>query len=131
MNNTVSYITEGIRVSVRTAYQAEQSSPVKDYYFFAYEIEIINESAHTVQLLTREWHITDAVGKKRHVQGEGVVGKQPTLKPNEKHRYVSYCDFATMGGKMSGYFFMRRFSDDKMIPVKVPEFDMVVPFIGN
>lgn len=131
MAETVSCITEGIRVSVRTAYQAEQSSPLKDYYFFAYEIEISNESAHTVQLLTREWHITDAVGSKRLVQGEGVVGKQPTLKPNDKHKYVSYCDFATMGGKMHGYFFMQRFSDGKMIPVQVPEFEMVVPFIGN
>lgn len=131
MENTVSCITEGIRVSVRTAYQPEQSAPAKDYYFFAYQIEITNESDETVQLLTREWHITDAVGKKRLVQGEGVVGKQPTLKPGDAHRYVSYCDFATLGGKMHGFFFMRRFSDDKMIPVRVPEFEMVVPFIGN
>lgn len=131
MENTVSCITEGIRVSVRTAYQPEQSSPVKDYYFFAYEIEISNESAHTVQLLTREWHITDAVGKQRFVEGEGVVGKQPVIEPGDTHRYVSYCDFSTMGGKMSGFYYMHRFSDDKLVRIKVPEFEMLVPFIGN
>ena len=85
MENIVFSITEGIRVSVRSSYQAGQSSPQKHYYLFAYEIEISNESSSMVQLLSREWFITDAVGQERYVSGDGVVGKQPRL---ERIRFV-------------------------------------------
>ena len=131
MENIVFSITEGIRVSVRSSYQAGQSSPQKHYYLFAYEIEISNESSSMVQLLSREWFITDAVGQERYVSGDGVVGKQPILEPGASHRYVSYCDFHTMAGRMWGYFHMHRFSDEESIQVNIPEFLMVFPFINN
>lgn len=131
MENTVSSITEGIRVSVRHSYQVEQSSPQQHYYLFAYEVEIRNESRDRVQLLSREWHITDGVGNERLVQGEGVIGKQPILEPGASHQYVSYCDFKTFAGRMAGYYFMYRFSDGASLRITIPEFEMVAPFIQN
>jgi len=131
MENIVTCITEGIRVSVRSAYQINRSSPQEHYYLFAYEVEIHNASEATVQLLRREWNIYDGVGTHREVKGDGVIGKQPVIEPGQTHKYVSFCDFATMAGTMNGYYDMHRFSDDKEIRIKIPEFEMIVPFIFN
>ncbi len=131
MENTVSKITEGIRVSVRPSYQMEESSPQQHYYLFAYEVEIRNESAEKVQLMSREWHITDGVGSERYVQGDGVIGEQPILEPGASHRYLSYCDFKTFAGRMAGFYYMHRFSDGRSLRVEIPEFEMVAPFIQN
>ncbi|MEL6673759.1 MAG: Co2+/Mg2+ efflux protein ApaG [Bacteroidota bacterium] len=129
--NLSSQVTEGIRVNVRTAYIQDESSPKHRYYVFAYQVEIINESQYSVQLLRREWRITDGVGKKRKVEGEGVVGKQPHIAPGETYRYVSGSQFNTPVGKMSGYYFMQRTADQVEVAVEIPPFTMVAPALNN
>jgi ApaG protein len=126
-----SKITNGIRVTVRTAYMQDESSPRHHYYVFAYKVEIANESAYSVQLISREWHIVDGHGEKRFVQGEGVVGKQPTIKPGETHTYVSGCHFTTPIGKMSGDYLMERKVDQAPVRVEIPPFTMMVPYLDN
>ncbi|MEO0898241.1 MAG: Co2+/Mg2+ efflux protein ApaG [Bacteroidota bacterium] len=126
-----SKVTEGIRVNVRAAYANDESSPSHNYYVFAYQVEIINESPFTVQLLSREWHITDALGRTRIVEGEGVIGQQPVLKSGGRHQYVSGSHFPTAIGKMSGYYVMQRSSDDSMIKVQIPPFVMATPYSQN
>ena len=42
--------TAGIKVSVETFYQANQSHPFASHYFFAYRITIDNASDYTVKL---------------------------------------------------------------------------------
>ncbi len=56
-------------------------NPDKNQWFFLYTVTISNESADTLQLLTRHWIITDGTGHIEEVRGPGVVGKQPTLTP--------------------------------------------------
>lgn len=126
-----SLITHGIRVNVRTTYMKDESAPKHQYFVFAYQIEIINESMHQVQLLTREWHIVDGVGKKRLVEGEGVIGKQPVINPGERHSYVSGCHFKTPLGKMWGAYTMRRQMDGAKLRIRIPAFVMEVPYLGN
>ncbi|MFK7921131.1 MAG: Co2+/Mg2+ efflux protein ApaG [Bacteroidia bacterium] len=122
--------TSGIRVNVRSAYIRDESSPKHHYYVFAYQVEIINESAQSVQLISREWHITDGIGVKRIVQGEGVIGKQPHIAPGETHRYVSGCHFQTSVGKMEGHYNMLR-QDGSNLKVQIPPFTMLVPHLNN
>ena len=126
-----SLTTAGIRVTVGTAYIPEQSDPVSNRYVFAYKITIINESRYKVQLLRRKWFITDAVGKKRIVEGDGVIGQQPIIKPGESHQYISGCDFNVPLGKMEGEYFMKRLDDNSSFSVLVPSFMMVAPVILN
>jgi ApaG protein len=126
-----SIVTEGIRVNVRSVYVKDESSPKHRYYVFAYQVEIINESAYDVQLLHREWHIVDGVGSHRSVEGEGVVGKQPFISPGQKHAYVSGSHFQTPIGKMSGYYLMERQIDGARLRIKIPPFVMMVPFLNN
>ncbi len=95
-----------IRVDVATSYVEEQSSPTEGRFVFAYTITIRNEGKAAARLLTRHWVITDANGKVQEVQGEGVVGEQPYLKPGQGFRYSSGAILETPVGSMQGSYRM-------------------------
>ena len=81
--------TDDIEVKVEPSYLADRSEPAHNRYFWAYEVEIANHKAISVQLVARHWVITDASGKMQEVRGEGVVGEQPVLGPGERFEYTS------------------------------------------
>ncbi|HEY4651772.1 MAG TPA: Co2+/Mg2+ efflux protein ApaG [Pontibacter sp.] len=123
--------TEGVKVTVTTNYLPDYSSPVQQHYVFAYKITIENNSEFTVKLLRRHWFIHDSTGTVREVEGEGVVGQQPTLEPGESHEYVSGCNLKSGMGKMRGTYLMERLVDGKKFHVSVPEFNLIVPYRLN
>ena len=123
--------TEGVKVTVTTNYLPDYSSPVQQHYVFAYKITIENKSEFTVKLLRRHWYIHDATGTVREVEGEGVVGQQPTLEPGESHEYVSGCNLKTGMGKMRGTYLMERLVDGKQFYATIPEFTLIVPYKLN
>jgi len=69
------------RVEVQTNYVLEQSEPEEQRYVFSYTVTIENHGEIPAKLLTRHWYITDADGNVQEVEGDGVVGEQPHLKP--------------------------------------------------
>src|SRR5437879_13295840 len=71
--------TRSIRVHVKAEYDPGRSSPHQNQWFFLYTVRITNEGADTVQLISRHWVITDAMGKVQEGRGTGVVGNQPML----------------------------------------------------
>ena len=127
----VTEITEGVKITVEAEYQPEYSSPSQYHFVFTYRIGIENNSSNTVQLLRRQWFIHDANGTYREVEGEGVVGKQPTLEPGETHEYVSGCNLKSGMGRMYGNYLMERLVDGKTFKVNIPEFTMIPPFKQN
>lgn len=127
----VTAVTEGIKVSVKTDYQQEYSSPLQAHYVFTYRIKIENASENTIQLMRRHWLIYDSNGTVREVEGEGVIGQQPVLEPGEIHEYVSGCNLRSSMGKMVGTYLIERIIDGKQIRVTIPEFTMVVPYKLN
>jgi ApaG protein len=127
----ISAVTEGIKVSVKTEYQSDYSSPLQAHYVFTYRITIENASDYTVHLLRRRWTIYDSNGTVREVEGEGVVGQQPILEPGEVHEYVSGCNLRSSMGKMVGSYLIERIIDGKRLQITIPEFTMVVPFRLN
>lgn len=124
-------ITDGVKVSVETLYQAEYSNPANEHYMFAYKIKIENLGDFSVQLLTRHWDIFDSNGSHREVEGEGVVGLQPIIEPGEWHEYVSGCNLQTEMGSMKGSYEMLRLSDQTRMIVNIPEFALIVPYKMN
>ncbi len=98
--------TRGVRVRVRSEYRPERSNPGQNQYFFAYHIQIANEGDATVQLLSRHWDITDALGHVERVWGPGVVGEQPVLAPGDSFEYSSACPLETPFGSMEGTYRM-------------------------
>lgn len=124
-------ITEGVKVSVQTAYQAEQSNPANGIFLFSYKITIENLTPYTVQLLSRHWYIFDSNGTRREVEGDGVIGIQPVLEPGQSYHYISGCNLKTEIGKMWGTYTFLRMVDQERFKVTIPEFDLLCPFKMN
>ncbi len=96
------------------------------HYCFAYHIVIRNIGRAAFQLISREWRITDGDGKTREVCGDGVIGEQPHIPPNENFAYTSYVDLPTPAGSMSGFYTMR-IADGGDFAVAIPRFSLFVP----
>ena len=118
--------TRGIIVRVAVNFLPEQSDVAKGRWFWAYHIRLENESDMSCQLLTRRWLIRDSAGHQQVVEGEGVVGDQPVVKPGGSYDYVSGCPLATSSGSMVGSFnFIGE--DGSRFDVAVPKFRLTAP----
>jgi len=126
-----SIISEGVQVSVETFYQPDYSNPVQSEFMFAYRITLENHNSFPVKLHRRNWQIFDSNGSHREVEGEGVVGVQPTIKPGETYQYVSGCNLRTEMGKMKGTYQMENLDSKQMFRVDIPSFEMIVPMEPN
>ena len=124
-----SVTTDGVIVRVSVSYLPEQSEPGRGRWFWAYHIRIENESARTVQLLTRHWVITDGRGARHSVEGEGVVGEQPVIAAGASYDYVSGCPLATPSGAMQGTYRMIG-EDGEPFDVAIPRFQLLAPAVG-
>jgi len=114
--------TRNIRVTVKAEYDAGRSSPDRSHWFFLYTVRITNEGSHTVQLVSRHWVITDAMGKVQEVRGPGVVGNQPVLAPGQSFEYTSGCPLTVPFGSMHGTY--------QMIDDRNEHFDVeIAPFV--
>lgn len=123
----VQQITEGINIKVEVEYREDLSIMSKNSFLFAYRITIENLSIYPVQLLSRQWFIHDATGHSREVNGEGVVGIQPMLMPNESYQYMSSVDLESGIGSMNGIYTMENKHSKRLFEVVVPEFILVHP----
>jgi ApaG protein len=119
-------ITRSIRVRVEPRYVEEQSQPDDGYYFWAYAVEIVNESSDTVQLRSRYWRITDANGRVEEVRGPGVVGQTPVLAPGATFRYTSGCPLRTPSGIMVGTYQMTT-DGGELFSIDIPAFSLDSP----
>ena len=127
---TSSATTRDIRVDVRARYIEDHSNPQEHQWFFAYEITIQNLGTDTVQLLAREWIITNSTGEVETVKGPGVVGHQPKLAPKEGFQYTSGCPLNSAFGTMKGKYFMVNDAGEHF-EIDVAEFALVDPAALN
>ncbi|MES2619789.1 MAG: Co2+/Mg2+ efflux protein ApaG [Bacteroidota bacterium] len=124
-------ITAGVEVQVDTVFQPEQSNEMSGVFLFAYHITLLNHNNFTVQLISRKWKITDSTFDVRHVEGEGVIGRQPVLYPGDSYQYVSACDLASPVGKMEGTYIFENKESGKKFEVQIPSFKLIAPVILN
>lgn len=118
--------TSAIRVSVEPEFLSEQSNSDENFYLYAYKITIENRSAEAFQLLRRHWIIRDGTGREERVEGEGVVGKKPVIRPGERFIYTSGCPLSTPTGNMRGTYTVRT-SSSSWVKVRVPVFFLRPP----
>lgn len=128
-NDKVASVAD-IQVSVVTDYIAQQSIEAEQQFVFSYTITVTNNSAETVQLLSRYWLITDANGDSSTVTGEGVIGQQPFIKTDQSFTYSSGCILKSPLGNMQGHYQMRTDSAE-LIQVEIPVFRLAKPNILN
>lgn len=127
----VTQITQGIKISVRTSFEGTYFKSGRLHFAFCYEVSIENFSKDSVQLMSRHWDIFDALQNMETVDGEGVIGKKPVLKPGERYSYTSGCLLASPFGAMRGYFNMINFTTTKNFRVIVPSFKLSADFALN
>ncbi len=127
MSGPYSKVTRGITVAVRTRYLADQSRPAECRFVWAYRITIGNGGREPVQLLRRSWHIVDARGRTVRVEGEGVLGEQPTLEPGEAFEYTSGTPLQTPSGFMWGSYQMVVKASGETFDVEIPVFSLDSP----
>ena len=119
-------VTRQIEVTVEPAFMPERSSAENSRYFWSYTIIITNTGDETVQLRTRYWIITDAIGRQQEVRGEGVVGEQPVLAPGERFEYTSGVPLTTASGFMTGRYQMVTEAGERF-EIDVPTFSLDSP----
>ena len=122
--------TGEITVRVSVSYLPEQSEPGKGRWVWAYHIRIENQGDRAVQLVSREWNISDGRGSRHDVRGEGVVGEQPVLEPGGSFDYVSGCPLTTPTGAMEGRYFMVA-AYGTTFEVTIPRFPLIAPAVTS
>ncbi len=115
-----------IDVNVRTQYIEYQSSPEENRFVFSYTITIRNTGNLAAKLLTRHWIINDANGNVQEVHGEGVVGEQPYLRPDESFEYTSGPVIETPVGSMEGSYQMVA-DDGNHFDAMIAPFRLAIP----
>ncbi len=119
-------LTRGFRVRVAAHYAPDHSAPEDNRWLFVYHVTIANEGSESARLVSRHWIITDAEGRVKEVQGAGVVGEQPFLRPGDVFEYSSFCPLPTPIGSMHGSYRMRR-NDGSYFDIEIAPFTLAVP----
>lgn len=113
--------SNGVRITVRPVYLKDQSEPAARHYVFAYYIRIENIGSQPAQLVSRRWLIHDSAGDDTEVEGEGVVGEQPSIPPGGVHEYQSFCILKSGEGFMEGHYNFLR-ADSTTFRAEIPRF---------
>ena len=127
MNDEVNY---DIRVTVSTQYIEAQSNAEASRFVFAYTITITNHGDIPAKLLSRHWIVTDANNRTQEVRGQGVIGEQPYLKPDQSFQYSSGTMLETPVGSMQGTYQMIA-DDDHHFNAIIEPFSLALPRMLN
>ncbi|WP_036229868.1 Co2+/Mg2+ efflux protein ApaG [Marinobacterium jannaschii] len=115
-----------VDIAVETAYLPDQSDPESKRFVFSYHITITNRNEQPVQLLNRRWMIVDGNEQVQEVEGEGVVGEQPVIAPDESYSYTSGTVLATSVGSMQGQYQMKA-DDGQTFTAPITPFTLAKP----
>lgn len=144
VSDSSNIVTDNVRVQVSSTYRPERSDIDLDKHCFAYNVRITNESPkQNIQLVSRRFEIqTIGSTTKDVVQGPGVTGRQPILKPGESFEYTSTAplsvkpmlDKTAVVARMEGEYNFVLLGDDGTTPIsstplqaKMGEFHFILP----
>mmetsp|Transcript_4276 Transcript_4276/g.5553 ORF Transcript_4276/g.5553 Transcript_4276/m.5553 type:complete len:854 (+) Transcript_4276:183-2744(+) len=148
VSDSSNLVTENVRVQVSSIYRPERSDKNLEKHCFAYSVRITNESSsQNIQLVSRRFEI-QTVGSetKDVVQGPGVTGRQPILKPGESFEYTSTAPLSVkpllektdVVARMEGEYNFVLLGDDGSTPIsstplqaKMGQFHFILPEAGK
>ena len=113
-----------IEIKIKSEFLPELSNNDDEIFYFSYKVKIHNKGAKEIQLLSRHWDIADSLGRKKIVDGEGVIGEKPIIPPGEFFEYKSYCPLNTDFGVMKGFYTMRS-EEGEIFKAMIPEFGLI------
>jgi len=123
----INHVTKGIKISVKSIYDGSYFKNYNLHFSFNYTITITNQSKNTVQLKTRHWRIFDSLSSDIIIDGEGVIGKKPLLKPGDSYKYSSGCLITSPVGAMRGFYNMVDVNNGKKFRAYIPAFKLNAP----
>lgn len=115
-----------IEIEIETQYLEQDSLPEQSRFVFAYHIVIHNLGPEVITLKRRYWKITDADEQVQTVEGEGVVGQQPTIEVGESFSYSSGAVIATEIGTMEGHYQLET-QTGEAVTAEIPAFTLANP----
>ncbi|MFT5906424.1 MAG: ApaG protein [Cryomorphaceae bacterium] len=116
---------DGVRVEVNdVVYMPSLHSPPDKPHPFIYFITIYNESDRVIRVLGRKWLVIEDGGECVVLEGDGVIGETPTLKPGEDFSYNSYHVVASSGEAAGALYGV---ADGEEFMVEIPEFTLDCP----
>jgi ApaG protein len=118
-------------IDVAHWFRQDLSTDINASFIHNYQINIVNKTKYSVQLLTREWHVKHLLHGVSEVSGKGVVGQQPVLLPGESFEYTSGCELISSIGSMKGTFYFVNIETDELFQADISEFNLVYPPLLN
>lgn len=92
---------------------------------FIYFLSVHNLSDRKIRLCGRRWVIRNRTGAIDVIEGDGIVGKQPTLAPGETFSYNSH--HAVVTDSVASGSFHGVDSEGAAIHVRIPSIEMKLP----
>jgi len=117
----------GLSVTLdRLVYAPELPAPPDKPHSFVYFISIHNGSDRTITIKGRKWVVTNSRNEVLVIEGDGVVGEFPVLRPGEKFSYNSRHILDTTRAIAQGSY-LGVDEQGARVVVRIPTFEMVVP----
>ncbi len=122
--------TRDVQITVWPEFIDSKSSALGDLFIWAYHVRVDNQSSDTIKLINRYWRIIDEKGVVQEVNGEGVIGEQPSIAAGASYQYSSGVHLRYHSGIMTGHYQMQK-TDGEIFNVKIPTFSLDVPSIKS
>ena len=128
MSAPVSFLElPGLRVTVdRIEHDPDAQAPLDRPHCFAYFITIHNQSDRAVAIKGRKWVVKNERGVITAVEGDGVVGQFPVIKPGEKFSYNSFHFTDTRTAVAEGSY-IGVDAEGRKVLTRIPKFRLDVP----
>ncbi len=129
MGNEIAEFSDVIVKVDDVIYMPSLEAPPERPHPFVYFLSIHNKGFQEITIRGRKWVVRQDDGETTVVEGEGVVGQVPKIRPGEHFSYNSYHTTATHA-RVAGSFFGTENSGKKSgqrFYVKIPEFRLEVP----
>lgn len=120
-----------VEISVKTTFLLDESLLPEGPFRYKYDVVVQNHLPYSIQLLRRQWNIEHLLLGVAEIEGEGVIGLQPEIKPDGKFTYSSFTEFFMPYGKMTGHYTFKNLFNEELFIVKIPEFTLVYPTLLN
>jgi ApaG protein len=116
----------GLHVKVdRVVHMPQLEAPPDRPHPFVYFITVSNESSVPVTIKGRKWVVTDSEGRCVVVEGDGVVGEFPYLKPHHQFSYNSYHTIGSDSVAEGAFFGVT--DGGEAVFTRIPRFEMRAP----
>ncbi|WP_200392024.1 ApaG domain [Roseibacillus ishigakijimensis] len=115
----------GLSVDVsEVVYVPSLDAPEDKPHPFVYFITILNEGSEEITFFGRKWIVREE-SEVFVLEGDGIVGEQPSLGPGERFSYNSYHVLAAKGWAEGAFYGLTE--SGRRISVPIPRFEMELP----